>query len=63
MISTVIDYATAYFEFPLLDKIHGEPSHESSKNLKKQSKRNSQSLSSYTDGGEHGHLGLVLTPE
>ena len=63
MTSEVIDYATDYSEFPFIEKIHGEPSYESLKKLKNQLKTNTQSLSSYLGGGEHGHLGLVLIPE
>ena len=62
MTSTVIDYTTVYFEFPVLDKIHGEPSYETLKNLKEQLKTNALSLSSDLGRREHGHLGLVLTP-
>ena len=63
MTSTVIDYTTVQFELPVIEKIHGESSYESLKNLKKQLKTNALSLSSDLGGGEHGHLGLVLTPE
>ena len=63
MTSTVIDYTTAKFELPVLEKIHGESSYESLKNLKKQLKTNALSLSSDLGGGEHGHLSLVLTSE
>ena len=63
MTSAVIDYETTYLYFQLLDKIHGEPSHESPKKLKTQLKTNAKPISSDFGGGEHGHLGLVLSLE
>ena len=58
-----VDYATAFFEFPNLDKIVGKPSYKTLKSLKKQQRANSISvvLSDLGSGG-FGHLGLVLTP-
>ena len=63
MTSAVIDYTTAYFKFPVIDKIHEEPLYKSLKNLKHQLKANAQSLSSDLGGGEHVRLGWVITPE
>ena len=60
-ITANLDYAVTYFEFPVLDKIHGEPNYESLKKLKKQLKANAQSVPSTLGGGNHGLLGLVLT--
>ena len=57
-----VDYASAFFEFPTLDKIVGEPSYKTLKSLKKQLKANSISVVSDLGGGGFGHLGLVLTP-
>ena len=56
-----VDYAGTYFEFPVLTKIHGEPTYENLHALKNQLKSNAQSLVSNLGGGAHGHLGLVLT--
>ena len=57
-----MDYASTYFEYPILDKIHGEPTFESLKRMKKQPKANAQAVPSTLGGGNHGLLGLVLTP-
>ena len=59
--TTTVDYAGTYFEFPVLTKIHGEPTYENLHTLKNQLKSNAQSLVSNLGGGAHGHLGLVLT--
>jgi len=56
------DYASAIFEFPTLDKIHGEPTYTTLKTLKKQLKANGMSVLSDLGGGQFGHLGLVLSP-
>ena len=53
----IIDYANTCFQYPVLDKIHGQPSFESLKNLKKQLKTNSQCVG---DPNAFGYLGLVL---
>ena len=58
-----VDYATTYFEFPTVDKIHGEPSYNSIKTIKRQLKTNAQTVPSTLGAGNHGLLGLVLTPE
>ena len=57
------DYINGYFEFPILDKIHGEPNYKSLKTLKKQLKANAQCIPSELGGGNHGHLVLVLSPQ
>ena len=58
-----IDYAQSKFEYPVLDKIHGEPTYHALKRMKEQLKRNAQSVISDLGGGAHGHLGLVLTAQ
>ena len=62
-ITANLDYAATYFEFPILDKIHGEPTYETLKKLKKQLKANALSVPSTLGGGNHGLLGLVLTQQ
>ena len=57
-----IDYPSTYFEYPVLDKIHGEPKYDSLKKIKKQLKSNALTVTSSLGGGNHGLLGLVLTP-
>ena len=62
MVSNPVDYTT-YFEFPTLDKIHGEPTFATLLRMKKQLKANAISVTSDLGGGQFGHLGLVLTPQ
>ena len=57
-----INYINTHFEIPALDKIHGEPSYHTLRNLKKQLKANTSQVSSDLAGGENRHLSLVLTP-
>ena len=59
--TTTVDYAGTYFEFPVLTKIHGEPTYENLHALKNQLKSNAQSLVSNLGGGVHGHLDIILT--
>ena len=61
MVQAPVDYATTYFEFPVVDKIHGRPSFESLRTLKKQLKANALAVPSTLGGGNFGLLGLVLT--
>ena len=61
MTSTNINYVATYFEFPELDKIHGEPTYAKLCKIKDQIKANALSVSSELGRGAHGHLGLVLT--
>ena len=61
MTTVPVDYATAYFEYPVLDKIHGEPTWEALRYLKKQLKVNAKTVISDLGGEQHGHLGLVLS--
>ena len=61
--TTVVDYATTYFEFPTVDKIHGTPTFRSLQTLKRQLKANCQTVISDLGGGHLGLLGLLLSPE
>ena len=56
-----IDYVNTYFDSPVLTRIHGEPTYESLKVLKKQLQSNAASVNCALGGGANGHLGLVLT--
>ena len=60
--SSPIDYATTYFTHHPLNIIHGEPTYDTLKKLKKQLKSNAQAVPSTLGGGDNGLLGLVLTP-
>ena len=61
MLSTNVDYVNIYFEYPNLTKIHGNPSYDTLRELKKQLKANASSVTSDLGGGANGHLGLVCT--
>ena len=54
------DY-TSSFEYPVIQKIHGEPDYAQLKNLKDKLKANAAKIPSDLGGGGHGHLGLVLS--
>ena len=58
-----IDYRSIYFAFPNLDPINGEPDADILIKLKNQLKANASSVPSNLGGGNHGHLGLVVTPQ
>ena len=62
VITANIDYATTFFKYPVLDKLHGEPTYEGLKQMKKQLKANAQSVPSILSGGQFGLLSLVLSP-
>lgn len=50
-----------YFQHRTLVKIHGKPTYESLKILLNQIKANASSVPTTIGGGNHGHLGLVLS--
>ena len=62
MTTTNIDYVDTYFELPTLTKIHDEPTYFHLKELKNELKTNATSVTTDLGGGDHGHLGLILTP-
>jgi hypothetical protein len=57
-----INYRDTFFEYPELDKIHGEPTPDALLVLKNQLKANATSVPSNLSDGLHGHIFLVLTP-
>ena len=60
--TTVPNYRETLFEYPDLSLIHGEPTYKSLRVLTNQLKANARSVHTTLGGGQHGHLGLVLTP-
>ena len=54
------DYCAKYFEYKVLDKIHGQPTLEALVKLFRQLKRNSQKVPTTLGGGQLGYLFLVL---
>ena len=61
--TTDIDYKKNFFEHPEVTRIVGEPSTATLITLQAEICDNAQSVQSDLGGGEHGHLGLVCTPE
>jgi len=57
------DYKTTYFEYKVLDKIHGQPTVENLLTLFRQLKRNAQCVTCALGGGQLGYLGLILSSE
>ena len=57
-----IDYRSIFFAHPTLTPIQGEPDADALITLKNQLKANASSVPSNLGGGNHGHLGLVLSP-
>ena len=60
--SGVIDIKQTYFDYPDLTKIDGEPNVITLLKLKNELKATAQSVSTLLGGGQHGNLGLILTP-
>ena len=56
-----VDYTTM-FEKPDLTPIMGEPTYETLERLLKELQANARQVHSNLGGGNHGHLGLVLSP-
>ena len=56
------NYRTEYFEHVDLTPIVGEPDFISLNRLKNELKRNAQNVPCILGGGNHGFLGLILTP-
>ena len=46
-----IDYVNTYFDFPVLTRIHGEPTYETLKVLKKQLQANAATVNCVLGGG------------
>ncbi len=57
-----IDYRSIFFAHPTLTPIQGEPDADALITLKNQLKANAGTVPSNLGGGNHGHLGLVLSP-
>ena len=59
--AATVDYK-AFFEYPTVTKIHGQPTYESLQQLYNELKSNAGSIPSSLGGGADGHLGLILDP-
>jgi len=60
--SSIPNYRETTFEYADLTPIHGEPTYKSLTVLFNQLKANARSVRSSLGGGQHGYLGLVLSP-
>ena len=60
--SNGINYRETHFELKDLTPIRGEPTAETLLNLTNELKANARSVNSHLGGGNHGHLGLILSP-
>ena len=58
-----IDYKNNYFDYPDLTRIIGEPTTATLITLHNEVKANAVTVPCPLGGGQHGHLGLVCTPE
>ena len=61
-LSTPVDYITTYFKFTSLTRSVGKPTYETIKSIKEELKANAASVHSDKGGGNHGYLGLILSP-
>ena len=60
---SISSYKTSHFQYPTLDKIHGEPTIDTLLHLFKQLKINAQSVPTKLGGGQLGYLALVISTE
>ena len=56
------NYKDSYFEHLVLTEIRGEPTYETLHHLKNELKENASLVPSTLGGGNHGYLGIILTP-
>ena len=62
MLTSSVNYKDFFLEHPFLTTIRGEPTHETLHHLKNKLKANASSVTNTLGGGNHGYLGMVLTP-
>ena len=58
-----VDSVIEGFPYSTIEKVQGAPTCQSIKNIEKQLVKNASSYPTELGGGNHGHLGLVLSPE
>ena len=61
--TSIPNYRETTFEYADLTAIHGEPTYEALTILLNQLKANARSVRTSLGGGNHGYLGLLLSPE
>jgi hypothetical protein len=59
---SMVNYREFFFEHPDLTKIIGIPTYDTLHKLNQEIKSNATSVHSNLGGGQHGHLGLVISP-
>ena len=59
---TVNNYRQSHFRIKEPAKIHGEPTFDKIKVIYDSLKANATSVPSSKGGGQHGHLGIVISP-
>ena len=64
MAATIIepDYKNQFFQHPELTKIRGKPTTASLITLQNEVQTNAMTVHTTLGGGQHGHLGLALSP-
>jgi hypothetical protein len=63
MTASTPDELIAGFPHSSLPMVTGEPTFEDLKVIRRILNTNAMSVSSYVDGGRHGHLGIIMTSE
>ena len=61
--SSIPNYLDTVFEYADLTAIVGEPTYDTLKLLLNQLKANARAVRTTLGGGNHGHLGLLLSPQ
>ena len=62
MLTSYVNYKYSYFEHTFLTAIYGEPTYETIHHLKNELKANAILVPTTLGGGNHGYLGMILTP-
>ena len=62
LLSRIPSVKDTYFQHKVLTRIHGKPTYESLQTLTTELKANAGSVPSTLGGGQHGHLGLLISP-
>jgi hypothetical protein len=61
MLSRIPSVKDTYFQHKVLTKVHGKPTYETLQNLSTELKANAGSVPSTLGGGQHGHLGIIVS--
>ena len=61
-LTSYVNYKNSYFEHLVLTTIRGDPIYEALHHLKNELKANASSVPTTLGGGNHGYLGIILTP-